>query len=199
VTGIQSDFRQGSLSYDTPQIGVVVERSDPQALGRIKARIPGLCEPSTAWAFPLGAPGGGSAQRGLKWVPALGAEVVIIFIGADPDRPYYMAAQWGAPSGKSEIPADAASLPAGQAEDVHSMEFARYAITVDERQGNESLIIKDKVSGDSIEWDGRAASGPGMVIKASAALIIQVDGVFAVESTMISLNGRKLSDGAEDI
>jgi hypothetical protein len=195
--GIGSDFRQQSVNYDQPQIGVVVDRKDPgvngKPLGRVKVRIPGLCDTSTAWALPFGVPGGGSAQRGFKWVPQVGAEVLVIFAGGDPDRPYYSPLNWGVPAGESEVPTDAKDLPPGESEDVHCIEFARYAITVDERPGHEGLVIKDKASGgDSIEFDGTAATGPGILIKASAGLVIQVDGVFSIDAAMIVFNGRKL-------
>ena len=84
-----------------------------------------------------------------------------------------------------------------KSEDVHTLEFDRYAITVDERDKKaQSLIIKDKISGDSIEFDGVA---PGIVIKATAALIIDVDGLVSIDASSIVLNGRKISDGSSNI
>lgn len=186
----------GDVRYVAMQTGVVVDRNDPQNLGRVRARIPGLCEPYTAWAFPVGTTGGGSAQRGFYSVPQLGAEVAIWFRGGDPDQPYFAAGHWGQPSGGSETPTDPKDAGA-KAADVHSLEFDRFAITVDERDKTaQSLTIKDKVSGDSIEFDGKA---PGITIKASAALIIDVDGIVSISGATLILNGRKVSDGASNI
>lgn len=185
----------GDVRYLAMQTGVVVDRTDPEQLGRVRARIPGLCEPYTAWAFPIGTMGGGSKKRGAKSTPQLGAEVAIWFRGGDPDQPYFAAGHWGKPDGASEMPTDAADQ--AKEADVHCIEFDRYAITVDERDpAAQSLIIKDKVSGDSIEFDGKA---PGMVIKATAALVIDVDGLCSIDASKLVLNGRTVSDGSSNI
>lgn len=177
------------------QIGEVVDRNDPLNLGRVRVRIPGLVDDAGAWAFPLGAPGGGTKQRGLKFVPRLHAEVGVLFKGGDPDHPYYLPAQWGT----GEMLTDAASKSASEAPDVDCLETERYAITIDNREGQESLTIKDKVSGDSIEFDGSPATGPGITITATAALYIKVAGVFVVESLSASINGRQVVDGPQNI
>lgn len=185
----------GDIRYYAMQTGVVVDRNDPKKLGRVRVRIPGLCEPYSGWAWPVGTSGGGSAKRGLKYVPQVGAEVSLWFRGGDPDQPYYAAGHWGEPGGQSEIPTDAAGVD--KSEDVHTLEFDRYAITIDERDPKaQSLIIKDKVSGDSIEFDGKA---PGIVITATAALVIDVMGICSIDASTLILNGRKVSDGSSNI
>lgn len=182
------------------QIGVVVERKDPKKLGRVRIRIPGYCEDRSAWAFPIGAPGGGSAQRGFKWVPPIGAEVAVWFRGGNIDDPRYMPAHWGIlDDSGSEMPTASKDLSADDAPDVHSIEWAKYSIEIDEREGHESLIIRDKDSGDNIEFDGRKESGPGIVIQASAGLSIIVDGILNIAAGKVVINGRNVGTGNQEL
>jgi hypothetical protein len=189
----------GDVRYRMMQIGTVVDRLDPLGLGCVKVRIPGLCDgPSTGWAFPLGSPGGGGKQVGLKFVPQLNAEVAVFFKGGDPDRPYYMPANWGT----GEMLTDAAAAPPEQAPDVHCIETTRYKITIDDRTSDleptaPSLTITDKISGDMIQFDDSTATGPGILIKATAGLVVQCDGVFAVTALRVVMNGRVMAEGSQ--
>lgn len=182
----------GDTRYAFLYDGVVTDRKDPMKLGRVKVRVPGLLDPDSPWCFPAGMPGAGGHQRGMKWVPPVGAEVVIFFRGGDPNQPRYMTGHYGMPGNVPEVPADA-NVDGG--EDVHCFEWNRFAITVDERvSGKETLQIKDKVSGDMIEFD---ASAPGLHVKATAGIVFEVDGVFAVKASTVILNGRKLGEGSK--
>ena len=40
-------------------VGYVTHRRDPDRLGRVRVCIPGVVEPHSAWAWPLGTAGGG--------------------------------------------------------------------------------------------------------------------------------------------
>ena len=85
-------------------LGYVTHRDDPEGLGRVRVCIPGLIEPHSAWAWPLGTCGGGSKDRGFFAVPEVGAEVAIFFNQGDPEAPHYISAHWGKPDGMSEVP-----------------------------------------------------------------------------------------------
>lgn len=186
----------GDIRYSFLQIGVVVDRKDPMNLGRVRVRIPGLIDDKSGWAFPLGFPGGGGNQRGLKMVPQIDAEVGVMFKGGDPDCPYYLPAQYGAPNGTSEMPEDAAQ---DGSEDIHVWETNVWKLLFDDRPGFETCRLSNKVSGDMIEFDGTAKTGPGITIQASAALYIKVDGQFIVDAITAVINGRKITDGSQNI
>lgn len=132
-------------------IGVVVKRDDDEMLGRVRVRIPGLVEPMSAWAFPLGTVGGGSDARGFYAVPEEGAEVGVLFHQGDVDHPYYLCGHWGKPDGQSEVPAPIRGLSKADAPRVRAFETSRYLISFDDRDGKELLTIKDKSSGDRVE------------------------------------------------
>ncbi len=202
--------------FDTPDqrltslyIGTVVERVDPERLGRIKANVPGVIEPESAWCFPLGTNGGGSFGTGSFAVPKVGAEVGIFFKEGDPDTPWYMSANWGIPeagenAGKNEVPVTVrnTSDPA-RACNIIEQETRFFRITIDEndRDGNfgETLEIIDKNSGDGITIDRNLTSGPQILIKGSAGVLIESDGIVKLKATEIQFNDRIVLPGNQPI
>ncbi|RKF14890.1 hypothetical protein D6850_08440 [Roseovarius spongiae] len=73
--------------------GLVIEVDDPDDLGRVRVQMPG--EPGrsdTAWA-PVAAPMAGN-DRGMFFAPELEDEVVIGFLGGDPEQPVILGYTW---------------------------------------------------------------------------------------------------------
>lgn len=63
------------------QIGIVANSMDPTGKGRVQVRVPALAGDSGSWARvcrPFGA---------LASAPQVGAAVLVLFEGGDPDRP----------------------------------------------------------------------------------------------------------------
>ena len=175
------------LRLDGLHVGEVVDREDPEGLGRVRVRIPGLIEPASAWAWPLGTLGGGSDRRGFFSVPEKGAEVGVLFHQGDVDAPYYLCGHWGKPDAGTEVPESVRELPKEEAPQVRAFETARFLLVFDDREGKEALVIRDKVSGDQIELDGK---GMGITVKATSALMLKADGMVSIEAAVIQLNGR---------
>ena len=173
-------------------IGQVIDRADPERLGRVRVRIPGLIEPASAWAFPLGTAGGGSDRRGFFAVPELGAEVGVLFHRGDADRPYYLAGHWGRPGGTSEVPEPARDLSPAETPQVRVFETGRFLLVFDDRGGKESLRLQDKLSGDHIEFDGVAM---GITIQATSALLLKATGLIQIQGTTVVINGRPVLPG----
>ena len=169
----------GELDLHGLHIGQVVDRADPEQLGRVRVRIPGLVEPASAWAFPLGSVGGGSAGRGFFAIPEVGAEVGVLFHRGDADHPYYLAGHWGRPGGASEVPAPARDLSPAETPQVRVFETGRFLLVFDDRGGNESLRLQDKVGGDLISLD----AGAGITVKTSNDLTIHAAGKVLLKGT----------------
>jgi uncharacterized protein involved in type VI secretion and phage assembly len=190
------EFDTHDPRYTALYIGQVVDRVDPERLGRVRVRIPGLIEPASAWAFPLGTVGGGSDRRGFFCVPENGADVGILFNQGDIDHPFYLSGHYGKPSGATEIPAPARELSAAETPQVRVFETARFLLVFDDRAGKETLRLEDKVSGDQLEFDG---VGMGLTIKATSALFLKADGLISIEGTTVAINGRIVLSGPTPI
>lgn len=183
--------------------GIVVDNKDPLNAGRARIRVPGICEPSSAWARPLG---GGGNRRGTFNPPDVGDEVAVWFVAGDLDNPRYARGHFGAPGGQSQ-----ASGPVGgykgkddQAEEfssenavkVKSWEGDRYVVMVDERAGKERLVLRDKKSDDCIEFDG---VNMGVLIQVTSMLKLKALGLVDIEGANVQINGRTVVSNGKPI
>lgn len=175
------------------QIGVVADRRDPDGLGRVRIRIPTLFDPDpTPWAWPLGGGGGGGKVRqGGFVVPADGAEVAVFFKDGDPEHPYFLAANFGAPAGARETPTPVKDLLPADSPDVAAFEFGDYYVQIDNRDGQKKLEVKHKVSEDAIEHNGKDMAWQ---IKGTSLVRIVADGQIDISAPMITINGRVVQD-----
>jgi uncharacterized protein involved in type VI secretion and phage assembly len=190
------EFDTDDPRYTALYIGEVVDREDPEGLGRVRVRIPGLIDPASPWAFPLGTVGGGSDRRGFFSVPEKGAEVGVLFHQGDVDHPFYLCGHWGKPNGQAEVPEPARNLPKEEVPQVRAFETGRFLLVFDDRAGKEAFLIKDKKSGDQIEFDGAAM---GITIKATAGLVLKADGLVNIEGAAVQINGRLVLPGPKPI
>jgi uncharacterized protein involved in type VI secretion and phage assembly len=190
------EFDTDDPRYTALYIGEVVDREDPECLGRVRVRIPGLVDPASPWAFPLGTVGGGSDRRGFFSVPEKGAEVGVLFHQGDIDHPFYLSGHWGKPNGQAEVPEPARGLAKEETPQVRAFETKRFLLAFDDRDGKEAFLIKDKVSGDQIEFDG---VGMGITIKATTALLLKADGMVNIEGASVQINGRLVLPGPKPI
>jgi hypothetical protein len=180
----------------------VVDNQDPEGLHRVRIEIPGLVDKSS-WAFPL-TMGGGAPQRGGHIVPVIGSDVIVWFIGGDPDYVVYASAWWGRPAAGSETPQERATdgtltpLSDNQSPElVQKLQLGRFVATVDERERDSAagtgqlFSIEDTVSGDALIYD---FSNNSWQLKGSYAVRIKADGVVDIEGAQIQLNGRRVAD-----
>jgi Type VI secretion system/phage-baseplate injector OB domain len=134
-------------------LGEVTRRDDPDGLGRVRCLIPGVIEPETRWAFPMGAPGAGTAKRGHFEPPAVGSNVMVQFLLGDPDHPYYQTGPWGDPGGVSDVPEGAAVE--GDDRQAAVTEDEEWRITRDSRDpaANKRYKVEHKTNGAHVEID----------------------------------------------
>jgi hypothetical protein len=175
--------------------GSVVSNDDPEKLGRVKVQVPGLIEPESAWALPFTI-GGGSEDSGLFWVPEVGAEVAVFFHQGDVDEPHYIAGNWRAPNGSSTAPERARGKSAGEVHKVKVIETERWLIILDGSTTTPALIMKDKVSGDGIEYNALTRS---MTINGTAALNITSVGNITIRGLGVTINGRPVLPSTDPI
>lgn len=161
-------------------------------LGRVRVRIEGLVQKS-AWALPLGHTRGGSSKVGAFSVPPPGAEVGVLFHAGDVDHPYFLPAHYGrgevpGPVGGYQGPGDPAPpATAEEATKVLAFEGARYVVVVDEREGKERAVLRDKTTGDELVFDGVAKT---VKLAATTSLTLKALGAVNIEALAVTINGR---------
>lgn len=196
-------------------VGVVVARDDPEKLGRVRVRIPGLIEPASSWAYPMGMPGAGggasTSSRGMKWIPRLGAHVCVFFHQGHIDAPFYMPGNWGAPfdadgnevneapgggrepaighfvSNDENFTGDAPAVTPGEDPDIIQLETDDFHVMIDERAGKRRRQIRHKETGDHVEYDGASSA---WIMRATTAVDIQCLGIVSIDASQVQINGR---------
>ena len=173
-------------------IGFVVDRRDPEQLGRVRLCIPGVMEPHGPWAWPLGTVGGGSKNRGFFAVPEVGAEVAVFFNQGSVEDPYYLSAHWGRPAAGNEVPAEARRTPP----DNRVLATETFRVELDESLGGRKLKLSNLKTGDHLLFDAEENS---VTLQGTTAITIRAVGAISLEATQISLNGRVVRPVAEAI
>lgn len=202
----------GGRKYRAMYAGIVVDNKDPVKLGRVKLSVPGIVEPASDWAFPVGASGAGGPNRGFYFVPPVHATVCVWFLEGDIDRPYYAPGHWGQTApGSRETPGpvggykgsadrtgddDLSTLSPADAVLVRAIETDRFIIIIDDRPGKERMILRDKKSEDQIEFDGVAY---GITVRGTTAVRILADGAIDLRGASITLNGRAVLPSGKPI
>ncbi|HBQ18610.1 MAG TPA: hypothetical protein DEF51_48280 [Myxococcales bacterium] len=164
-------------------IGYVVDRRDPEQLGRVRVCIPGLVEPASAWAFPLGTGGGGARDHGLFAVPPDGAEVAVWFRLGDVDAPHYLCAHWGKPRGESEVPEEAQKDPP----DNRVLATETFRVELDETEGQRRLKLTNRHTGDHLVFDAEANT---VTLQATTALTLRAVGAVVIDAPHVTIAGR---------
>lgn len=131
--------------YDFILRGEVVDNADPENLGRVRVLVPGLLEPESSWAWPIGRMYG--VQNGLWWVPEVGSPVFVFLDQGDVDHPLYMPGWWGKPGGTSDVPEEAANSV-----DNMVLRWRQFHLRFRGESGNESLTLEDLGSGTKLEF-----------------------------------------------
>lgn len=167
--------------------GFVFDNQDEEKRGRIRVVLPGLIdEPATAWADPKGATG---RNRGAYRVPEIGAPVFVQFVNGEPDRPVWEAGPFHHDEAGSCVPTDAAAIDEGELDKVQTYETDRWVITLDDREDQPLLVVRDKVSGDLLEFDGKKN---GVTISGSFAVRVTSKVVIDLDAPLVQIKGRQV-------
>ena len=85
--------------------GLVVDRNDPQQLGRLRLKVPSVFGTAeTGWASPASPYAG--ADIGFFFLPQVGDMVWVEFEEGELDLPIWSGGSWARPGNQSEIPGE---------------------------------------------------------------------------------------------
>ncbi len=144
-------------------LGTVVERDDPEQLGRLRLKVPSVFRDAiTGWAWPASPFAG--AGYGFLFVPKENDLVWVEFAEGDRDYPLWTGCVWAKPGGKVETPQDAL----GAYPDQHVLRTPSGSVLIfDDSAGNEKIVVRAK-SGCDITIDPGAST---ITVKAGTVLI----------------------------
>jgi uncharacterized protein involved in type VI secretion and phage assembly len=192
VTTFDDDVERHDTRLLGLYVGYVTRRDDPERLGRVRVCVPGVLEPESAWAFPLGTVGGGSKDTGLFAVPEEGAEVGVFFNQGNVDAPYYLAGHWGKPGGESELPEEAQrELPTNRV-----LSTKTFRVELDEGEGSRKLRFTNKKTGDHLVFDAEENS---VTLEATTAITLRAVGAISLDAAQITIAGRPVRPVADPI
>ncbi|MBZ5553744.1 MAG: phage baseplate assembly protein V [Acidobacteriia bacterium] len=127
-------------------IAIVLDNKDPQGMGRVKVRLPGLLDDDSGlWARIATLMAG--KDRGTFFLPETDDEVLVAFEHGDVSRPYILGALW---NGKD-------TPPDTNADGKNNLRFIKsrsgHLIRLDDSDGKEKIEIIDKSGNNSITID----------------------------------------------
>ncbi|HET6485154.1 MAG TPA: phage baseplate assembly protein V [Spirochaetia bacterium] len=170
----------------------VTDNNDPEALGRLKCRVPALGDVELGWALPC-VPYAGS-KVGFYMVPDPQANVWVEFEGGDPSRPVWVGAFWTADQKLDN------AVP-----DVKVLKTNAHTISLDDTSGSEKIEIKHR-SGTVITIDTNTLtithSGGASLTMDSSSIAIDNNGPKAtLDSSGVSLEngGQKVAVGTSSV
>jgi uncharacterized protein involved in type VI secretion and phage assembly len=155
------------------EIAIVDDVKDPDKQGRVKVNFPRLNQAKSDWA-PVMQPAGGSS-RGFYWVPHVGDSVLVAFMRGESSHPVVIGSVW---NGKDKPMEDAYS---DENTTVMIQTRSGHKIVLDDKDGEEKIIIGDKSTKRTITFDVKekkflieAAEGD-IEIKAEKKIVLECE------------------------
>lgn len=190
----------GSLRTDTihwygVQIGLVTDLKDPDALGRVKVKLPWVPDPSgggyEAWARLATLMGGNN--RGTWFVPDVGDEVLMAFEGGDPRHPYVLGGLW---NGQDKPPQSMDSAGANSMKVIRSRNGVK--LTLDDSDGQERFVVEtpggQKVSLTDSPAGVEIADAAGSTVKLdSGGITLQTSSTVTVKASQVQVSAAMVT------
>jgi uncharacterized protein involved in type VI secretion and phage assembly len=148
--------------------GFVVDRGDPEQLGRLRVRVPSLlADTLPGWAWPV-TPYGGNGV-GLFALPKRDDIVWVEFMEGELAHPLWSGCAWAKPGGRSELPPEALD---GYPDTVVLRTASGHTVRLSDVDGHERITVR-AAGGCEVVLDGRADR---VTVKAGEVVVRRTDG-----------------------
>lgn len=191
MTGDPHDLDRPDMPVYGLHAGVVLDRNDPEQLGRVRIRIPGFIDQGTGWALPLATVGGGERDRGFFAIPEEGAEVGVLFERGDVDCPYYLCGNWGKPSDGSDVPEAARDKGASETPNYRVFATDKFEMVFNDNEAGE-FSVKHRTTEAEIKIDGTTGA---ITIKSLGNMSIESTAQIDITGLVVTINGVPAGSG----
>jgi len=182
--------------------GIVVENvqddSDSFIPGRIRVRIPNVCDDSS-WAVPFGGAFGGGDGHGIYMVPKIGALVACFCVEGDPDHLYYAPAGWRIGGLPAPVQKAVEETGLGTVDKIEVWASDRFELVFDRREDRARIYLRSTRHPDESDT-GKALmleldDETGMMgISAPSGIVIRSLGAIDIRANCgVSIQGRSVN------
>jgi phage baseplate assembly protein V len=184
-------------------VGVVTDLSDPERLGRVRVRYVNYADQLSNWAR-IATPMAGK-DRGFRFAPEIGDEVLVVHEQGDKRRPYVVGGVWSSPD---PPPDDDGDPKANNWRFIVSR--SGHLVKLDDTSGAEKIEVADQsgklhvvldsaggkieVTADSGDIDVKASAGTVTIdamnvnVKASTAMNLESNGPLTIKGSVVNIN-----------
>jgi uncharacterized protein involved in type VI secretion and phage assembly len=170
-------------------VAMVTNVEDPDKTGKVKIKFPWMpknqgAEQESFWAR-IATPSAG-AERGFYYLPEVNDEVLVAFEHGDINYPFIVGGLWSGvdkpPPGEGEI------YSGGKVNQRIIKSRTGHLIILDDSQGKEKIVVKDKSGNNSIIID---SANKTMSFKCEGDIKIEAGGLLTITSTKdFSIEGK---------
>ena len=162
--------------------GMVLDNNDPEHLARVRVTIPGVMDDSP-WALPRGA---GSAQWGGNDVPPNGADVYVMFVNGNAERPVYEPA-WHMPGEQ---------FPEHSSPDVHVWGRGPFRLVLEDSNVQHVMRLKAVLTignnEEDVAWLEFNADTQSIQLYADCAVGVEAGAIVNIDAPSVQVRGRKV-------
>ena len=177
-------------------VGVVTNNDDPEKMGRVRVKFPGLDDQKEGWWARVSSLSA-TADRGVLMMPLVDDEVVVGFEHGDPRRPFVLGSLWNGTGKPGPLAAEGGGKPDGSF-NLNSREKISIKATKDVAVATEAKMATKVKSDSTLEADGKiSVKGNGSEVSiacAGGSVVIKQDGSITIKGSQITVDASgKLS------